>query len=99
MKILLALMLLAVSGFSQFTPVTAARIQRGVGTPGSSQCAHAADVGKVYVNRTAAAAASSLYLCANTAASTYAWELAGSGGGGSGNVVGPSSATDGCVPL
>lgn len=65
-------------------PVTATRITRGAGAP-SAGCSVTADRGKVYVRSDAAAASSSLYVCANTTGSTTAWELAG-GSGGSGNV-------------
>jgi hypothetical protein len=84
-----ALMFLVASAclFAQgpFKPVTAGRITRGAGAPAAGQCAAATDVGKVYVRSDAAAPASSLYVCAKTAAATYAWDL------GSGNGTGGTS--------
>lgn len=65
-------------------PVTANRIVRGSGAPSAGLCANAAAVGKVYIRSDAAATFSTFYVCANTAAMTYAWELGGGGGGGGG---------------
>jgi hypothetical protein len=62
------------------------RVQSGTGVPLSNRCDTANEVGKVYVRTDAGATNSSLYVCANTAASTYTWEgpfnVSGGGGGG-----------------
>jgi len=63
------------SAYAQIFPTPASRIVRGSGAPASSACDAAAEVGKVYVRQDTAAEKASLYICANTAAMTYAWEL------------------------
>ena len=45
----------------------------GTGTP-SATCSASVNLGSIYVRADAAAAQSSFYVCAETAASTYAWE-------------------------
>lgn len=57
------------------------KLPRASGAP-STGCTASGDVGKVYSRSDAGAAAATLYICANTAASTYAWELLGAGGSG-----------------
>ena len=60
------------------------------GTPGSypGACAQASDVGKIYHRSDAASANASHYVCSNTGAGVYSWELVqGSGSGGSGTVA------------
>lgn len=70
----------------------------GTGAPNAALCASANNVGKVYARKDGAATGSTFYVCANTAASTYAWELAGTGSGvsaGTGiNVVGSTVSVD-----
>jgi hypothetical protein len=51
----------------------AGRTLTGTGAPSSSLCNSGA-VGTFYINTDPAALFSTLYICANTAASTYAWE-------------------------
>ena len=68
----------------------AQRVITGAGVPSSSACNTDGSVGKVYINRTAAAVFSSFYTCDKTGASTYAWELYGGTGitaGGTNGVV------------
>ncbi len=93
LKLLCGFCLLSGLTFGQIFPVTANRVIRGSGAPASSACNTAAAVGKVYIRSNAAATFSTFYVCANTAAMTYAWELGG--GGGSGCIPGGTS----CQPL
>lgn len=84
-RLALAVLLMAGSARAQIFGggggAVAGRITRGAGAPASGGCDAADEVGKVYVRTNAAAAASSFYVCANTASMTYAWELTGGGGG------------------
>jgi hypothetical protein len=81
--------------FYDFSGVSYLKLPTNPGAPVSG-CAVSGDVGKIYVRSDAAASLHSLYLCANTAASTYTWE--GPYGTGSalwGNITGTiSSQTD-----
>lgn len=80
-KVLLSIVFCGITfGSSIFSP-TANRVTTGSGAPSGSGCATSADVGKVYINNSAAAANSSFYSCDNTGVATYAWELSGGGGG------------------
>jgi len=84
MKTCLAFILLILTilpAVAQVYPFPATRIRRGTGAPTSGNCDSAGEVGQVYVRQDAAATGSTFYVCANTAAMTYAWELAGTGGG------------------
>ncbi len=95
-KLLLLLAVLAVPTLAQsILPSTAYRIIRGSGVPASNTCNTASSVGKVYVRQDAAAAAATLYVCSNTAAMTYAWELQGGSVSGTGCI--PSAATQGTI--
>lgn len=80
MRYLLGLVL-AIPAYAQFG--SAKSVINGNGAPNAALCASANNVGKVYARKDGAAAASTFYVCANTGASTYAWELSGSGGGAS----------------
>jgi hypothetical protein len=60
------------------------RIKRGTGAPSSADCNEAAEVGRIYARTDAETAKATFYGCANTAAATYAWEVIGDGGSGSG---------------
>lgn len=64
--------------------IVAGRIQSGTGVPAATRCDAAIDAGKVYMRTDAAAPNASLYVCANTVGTTYAWELVAGGGGGGG---------------
>ena len=85
--VLLAFALLAGAAEAQpFYPVIANRISVGTGAPAAGLCTSSSDVGKIYARKDGAAFNSTFYLCANTAASTYTWELHG-GVGGEGSIV------------
>jgi hypothetical protein len=60
------------------------RIKRGTGAPSSADCNEAAEVGRIYARTDAETAKATFYGCSNTAAATYAWEVIGDGGSGSG---------------
>ncbi len=70
-------LLAACSAFAQYG--IARKVITGAGAPSSSNCNSASEVGNVYARNNAAAAFATFYVCANTAASTYAWELYSSG--------------------
>lgn len=78
------LLLLAITApmWAQFG--AARQVVNGNGEPNAAQCASANNVGMVYARKNGEAAFSTFYVCGNTAAGTYAWELMGSGGGGGG---------------
>lgn len=78
------LLLLAVTApmWAQFG--AARQVVNGNGAPNAAQCASANNVGMVYARKNGEAAFSTFYVCGNTAAGTYEWELMGSGGGGGG---------------
>lgn len=78
MKFIL-LFLLAADLSAQVFGGPAKRIQTGNGLPSAGACANVTNVGAVYVQTNAAASKSSLYVCANTAAGVYNWELSSSG--------------------
>ncbi len=78
MKILIGF-LLSLPLMAQFG--AAKSVINGTGAPNAAQCTNINNVGKVYARKDGAAANSTFYVCSNTAASTYAWELLGSGGG------------------
>ena len=85
------LLLLAVTApmWAQFG--AARQVVNGNGAPNAAQCASANNVGMVYARKNGEAAFSTFYVCGNTAAGTYAWELMGSGGGtGAANVTATS---------
>ncbi|OFX13533.1 MAG: hypothetical protein A2Z18_03400 [Armatimonadetes bacterium RBG_16_58_9] len=65
----------------------------GTGLPSSSACDAEGEVGTVYFRGDPEAEDASLYVCSNTAASTYAWELvaATEAGSGSGTPAGSGS--------
>lgn len=87
----LLLLLLAIPAWGQFGAAT--QVVNGNGAPNVAYCASANNVGMVYARKDGEAAYSTFYVCSNTAAGTYAWELMGSGGGGGG--VSSVSATGG----
>lgn len=74
------LFFIALSAYGQFGAAKA--VINGTGAPNAAQCTNINNVGKVYARKDGAAANTTFYVCSNTAASTYAWELLGSGGGG-----------------
>lgn len=81
------------TGANDFGTASVFRVRNGAGLPAGGECNAVAHVGRIYVRNDASAGGSSFYVCANTAAGTYAWELiGGSGGGGGGG--GGSSAID-----
>ena len=57
-------------------------VKRGSGVPAAAACDSASEVGRVYARSDAQAVASTLYVCSQTGAGTYAWELVQGGGGG-----------------
>jgi len=66
----------------------ARKVITGSGAPPTTDCDAANEVGNVYARTNGAAAYATFYVCGNTAASTYTWELYGAGGsGGSGTVA------------
>ena len=67
---------------NDFTAATNFYIRRGAGVPVGTECDAAAEVGQLYARSDASAASSTLYVCSNTGVSTWAWEIAGGGGGG-----------------
>lgn len=77
------------TGANDFGAASVFRVRNGTGVPGSGECNAAAHAGRIYVRNDATATGASFYVCANTAASTYAWELIG-GSGGSGGGSGPA---------
>ncbi len=79
MKLVL-LFVVSLSVYAQFG--AAKSVVNGSGAPNSALCTNINNVGKVYARKDGAAANTTFYVCSNTAASTYAWELLGSGGGG-----------------
>ena len=80
-------------GFNDFSTATAFRNVIGTGVP-TTGCTTSGSVGKLYTRSDAASANASLYSCDNTAASTYAWELVSSGGGGGGLPAGLTYGTN-----
>jgi hypothetical protein len=78
----LILLLLALPAYGQFG--AAKQVVNGNGAPNAAQCASANNVGLVYARKNGEAAYSTFYVCSNTAAATYEWELMGAGGGGGG---------------
>lgn len=71
-------------GENDFSAASQLILRGGTGAPSAAGCS-AALVGGVYVRRDAASTQASLYVCANTGAGAYSWELIqGSGGGGGG---------------
>lgn len=60
------------------------RVQSGTASPAAARCNESTEAGQLYVRTDAAAADSSLYVCANNGVGTYAWEgpIGGAGGGG-----------------
>ncbi len=64
----------------------ARKVVTGSGAPPSTDCDASNEVGNVYARTDGAAAYATFYVCGNTAASTYAWELY-STGSGTGNVA------------
>lgn len=70
----------------------AQRIIKGNGAPSSANCNNAQAVGKVYIRQDAGAVSASLYSCDNTGASTYAWEVYGSGGSSGCSAIGSPTA-------
>jgi len=77
-------LLTACAAFAQYG--IARKVISGAGAPLSADCDAANEVGNVYARTNAAALFSTFYVCGNTAANTYSWELYGSGGSGSGTV-------------
>ncbi len=77
-------LLTACAAFAQYG--IARKVISGAGAPLSADCDAANEVGNVYARTNAAAIFSTFYVCGNTAANTYSWELYGSGGSGSGTV-------------
>lgn len=75
----LALLLLSIPLFAQYG--VARKVISGTGAPLAGYCMVANDVGNVYARNNAAAVNSTFYVCSNTAALTYEWELLGAGGG------------------
>ncbi len=69
----------------------ARKVITGSGAPPSTDCDASNEVGNVYARTNGAAAYSTFYVCGNTAAATYAWELYSSGGsissGGAGSLA------------
>jgi len=78
-------LLLSSAVFAQYG--IARKVITGSGAPPSTDCDAANEVGNVYARTNGAAAYATFYVCGNTAASTYAWELYGSSGAGSGTVA------------
>lgn len=83
----------AFTGSNDYGAGTFLKIPHGAGAP-STGCSAIGDVGKLYARNNGAAAGSTSYVCANTAASTYAWELQ-TGGTGSGITQATGDATAG----
>lgn len=75
----------ACAAFAQYG--IARKVISGAGAPLSADCDAANEVGNVYARTNAAAVYSTFYVCGNTAANTYSWELYGSGSGGSGTIT------------
>jgi len=94
---ILFLLLLAIPAWGQFGAAT--QVVNGNGAPNVAYCTSANNVGMVYARKDGAGANTTFYVCSNTAVSTYAWELLGSGGGG-GDVSGGSTLTSaGPIPF
>jgi hypothetical protein len=74
-------------GHQDLSATLSLRLKGGAGAPVASDCNSASHVGRVYVRSDAAAQNASLYLCANTAAGNYAWELAQSTSGATVNTA------------
>lgn len=74
------LLLLSIPLMAQYG--IARKVVSGSGAPASTDCDAANEVGNVYARTNGAAAYATFYVCGNTAASTYAWELYGAGGAG-----------------
>lgn len=69
----------------------ARKVITGSGAPLSANCDAANEVGNVYARTNGAAAYATFYVCGNTAASTYAWELYSTGGSVSSGAAGSLS--------
>jgi hypothetical protein len=71
------------------------RLTTGAGVPSSATCGSASNVGYVYIRNDAKAANSSHYICSQTGAGVYSWELTqGASGGGGGGVSGAGAANN-----
>ncbi len=79
------LLLLALPMYAQFG--AASQVVNGNGAPNAAQCVSSGNVGRVYARKDGGATYSTFYVCSNTAASTYEWELMGAGGGGGSGTV------------
>ena len=79
-------------GENDFSTASQLILRGGAGAPSAAECT-VARVGGVYVRRDAASTQASLYVCANTGAGTYSWELMQGGGGGGGGGASFSLAT------
>lgn len=81
--------LLTSAAFAQYG--IARKVITGSGAPPSTDCDASNEIGNVYARTNGAAAYSTFYVCGNTAAATYAWELYSSGGsissGGAGSLA------------
>jgi len=71
-------LLLSCAAYGQYG--IARKVVTGTGSPPTSDCDAANEVGNVYARTNGAAAYATFYVCGNTAASTYAWELYSAGG-------------------
>lgn len=74
------LLLLSIPLMAQYG--IARKVVTGAGAPATTDCNAANEVGNVYARTNGASAYATFYVCGNTAASTYAWELYGAGGSG-----------------
>ena len=83
-------LLSACAAFAQYG--VARKVITGPGAPSSTDCDSSYDVGNVYARNNAGAAYATLYVCANTAVTTYTWELYSNSGGGGSGTVGSGSA-------
>lgn len=73
------LLLIPIAAFAQAPRQTAWDLRQN-GAPTATGCKSSQDVGKRYSRINAATTNSTLYVCQNTGATTYAWALVGGGG-------------------
>jgi len=75
------------TGDNDFSSAPSVTIRRGVGMPTSEACSSAAHVGRLYERADTQGPNASLYVCSQTGAGVFGWELAQLGGG----LVSPAS--------
>ena len=73
MKHLMLVFFSAVSAYGQLFPATAARFRAGDGSPAVGECTAAADTNRVWVDRSAVPTV--LYVCRQTSAGVFAWDV------------------------